>query len=547
MKRNSSLILAVLTAILLTGCSHKDPKIYAQDGPVADGDVMIESELSDAKSLNPALVDEIAGADIDGLVFNGLTRYNDKLEIEPCLATSWKVSKDSKTITYNLRKGVKFHDGVEFTAADVLFTYQVFSDPAVNTPQGAEYQDIKKVEVLGIYEVRVTFKKPFAKALMLFDTILPKHILEGKDINTCDFARKPVGTGPYKFVEWKPDQKIVLEANPDYYEGAPHIKKFVMRVIPNQTTQFLELLNGGIDCVGAWLHGLLSPEQYMRQLDTPKLKDYYNVYKTHSLEYTYLGWNELSPLFKDKKVRQALTLAIDRDAIIKNAIYGLGSVCTGPFPYGSWSNNPKVQAWPYDPDKSLSILKGLGWKAGKDGLLHKAIAGKDTPVRFTIIFPLGKTDRERSATIIQQELKKIGIQVDIQMMEWTAFLSQYIQKKKFDAYIMGWSLTPDPDCYAIFHSSQTGEHQYNMVSYKNTKLDYLLSEGRRTLDQKKRQKIYWQVHSILNEDQPYTFLYIPNQLTAIHKRFKGYVMNDFDLLTHPEGWYVPKAQQKYTP
>ncbi len=545
MLRNLALILVVL--VFATGCAKKDPKIYDQPGPVADGDVMIESELSDAKTLNPVLVSEIAGADIDGLIFNGLTRYNDKLVIEPCLAEKWKVSKDNKTVTYYLRRGVKFHDGVEFTASDVLFTYQVYTDPTVNTPEGAQYQDIKNVEIMGPYEVKVTYKRPFALALALFDTILPKHLLEDKDINTSDFARHPVGTGPYKFVEWKTDQKIVLAANPDYWEGAPHIKKVVMRIIPDQTTQFLELLNGGIDSVGAWFHGTLSAEQYTRQSNTPKLKDYYNVYKTHSLEYTYLGWNELNPLFKDKKIRQALTMAIDRDAVILNAINGLGSVCTGPYPYGSWANNPKVKAWPYDPDKAKKVFAKAGWKLGADGILHKNINHKDTPFHFTLVIPQGKVDRERSATIIQQQLKQVGIQVDIQVLEWTTFLSQYIEKKKFDAYIMGWSLTPDPDCYPIFHSDQVKEHQFNMVSYKNKTVDTLLSEGRRVLDQKTRQKIYWRIHTILNEEQPYTFLYIPNQLTAIHKRFKGYTMNDFDLLTHPEQWYAPKAQQKYIP
>jgi peptide/nickel transport system substrate-binding protein len=197
-------------------------------------------------------------------------------------------------------------------------------------------------------------------------------------------------------------------------------------------------------------------------------------------------------------------------------------------------------------EKAKQYLKKAGWAVGTDGLLHKMINHVDTPFKFTLLISQGKVDRERSATIIQQQLKQIGIQMEIRVLEWTTFLSQNIEKKKFDAYIMGWTLTPDPDCYAIFHSSQTGEHQFNMVSYKNQVLDGLLAEGRLILDQKKRQKIYWRIHSILNEDQPYTFLYIPHQMTAIHKRFKGYVMNDFDLLTHPEKWYVPAAQQKFT-
>ncbi|HET9869404.1 MAG TPA: ABC transporter substrate-binding protein, partial [bacterium] len=389
---NRSIIFLMVSIFLLAGCGKKDPKIYAQDGPVADGDMLIEPSLGDAKNLMPPLVDEVGGGDIDALVFNGLLRYDPDFNLEPCLAQKWTVSKNGKVITYYLRHGVKFHDGVEFTADDVLFTYKVYSDPTVNTPYGSNYKDIASVDKLDKYTVRVTYKEAYAPALSTtFDTILPKHLLEGQDINKSDFNRHPIGTGPYKFVEWKTDQKIVLEANPDYWDGAPHIKKFVMRVIPDQSTEFLELLNGGVDALGAWLHGGLTPEQYARQIDTPKFKDYYNAYRYDDLSYVYIGWNELNPLFKDKKVRQALTMALDRDAIIQNVIYGEGHVSTGPFPLHSWANNPKVKPYPYDPAKALSMLKAAGWKPGKGGLLTRN--GK--PFQFTLMTNQGNVSRER--------------------------------------------------------------------------------------------------------------------------------------------------------
>ncbi len=542
------IFLIFSAAVLLSSCGKVDPKIYGQDGPVADGDILVESSVSDARHLNPPLVDEVGGADIDGLVFEGLLRYNENLELEPCLAEKWTVSKDGKTITYYLRKGVKFHDGVEFTANDVLFTYKVYSDPGTNTPEGANYQDIKDVGIIDPYTVQVRYKKPFAPALSTtFDNILPKHLLEGKDINKCDFDRHPIGTGPFRFVKWDTAQKIVLEANPDYWGSKPHLKQFVMRIIPDQSTQFLELLNGGIDCIGAWLHGTLTPEQYNKQLDTPKFKDYYKAYSSDELAYTYIGWNQKNPFFKDKKVRQALTMALDRDAIIQNAIYGEGTVATGPFALHTWAMNPKVKAWPFDVEKAKAYFKEAGWKPGKDGLLHKVINHKDTPFQFTLMTNQGNVSRERIATIVQQQLKQVGIQVDVQVVEWTTFISQYLNPRKFDAVISGWTISADPDCYSIWHSSQMGEHQFNFISYKNARLDELLIEGRHTLDQKKRQKIYWQIHSILNDEQPYTFLYVPHQLTAIHKRFKGYHMNSNGILTHPEAWYVPLNQQKYKP
>lgn len=547
MNRKSLLVLAL--AALLSGCSRVDPKIYAQDGPVADGDMLIESSIGDAKTLNPALVDESAGGDIVGLVFSGLLRYNEKMELEPSLAEKWTISKNGKVITYYLRKGVKFHDGVEFTADDVLFTYKVYTDPTVQTPYGADYQYIKSVEIMGPYEVKVVYKKPFAPALTnTFGSILPKHLLDGKDINHYDeFNRHPVGTGPYKFVEWKTAQQIVLEANPDYWEGKPHIKRFIMRIIPDQSSEFLSLLKGETDAMGAWTSGALSPEQYARQTDTPKFTDYYNKFQTDQFVYTYIGWNLGNPLFKDVRVRKALTLAIDRQSIIQNVIYGLGSVCTGPFVPQSWAYNPDVKPLPFDPAQAKDLLKQAGWKPGADGLLHKSINGKDTPFSFKLYTNQGNVSRERIATIVQQQLKEIGIDCQPVIMEWTALLSEYINKRKYDAMVMGWQFGPEPDCFLSWHSSQMGEHQYNMVGYKNKEVDWLLTQGRETLEPAKRMKIYRHIHKLLYDDVAATFLYVPYSLPAVHKRFKGLEVNRNGIGWHPEKWYVPTAQQKYKP
>jgi peptide/nickel transport system substrate-binding protein len=433
-------------AVILSGCGKIDPKIYSQDGPVTDGDILIESTIGDAKSLNPALVDEVTGGDIDDLVFNGLARFKDNLEPEPCLAEKWTVSKDGKVITYYLRKGVKFHDGVEFTAQDVQFTYKVYTDPKTNTPYGNRYQDIQSVQILDPYTVKVTYKQPFASALTsTFDYILPKHLLEGKDINTCDFNRHPVGTGPYRFVEWKTDQKIVLERNPDFWEGTPHIQKYVLRIVPDQSTEFLELLNGGVDTIGGWSHGTMTAEQYARQIDTPKFKDYYNPYLVNELVYSYIGWNNKSPLFNDKRVRQALTRSLDREVMLKNVVYGLGTLATGPFAAHPWANDPTIKPIPYDPESAKKLFGEAGWKKASDGLLHKTIDGKDTPFKFTLLINQGNVGRERVATIVQQQLKQMGIEVEVKILEWTTHLSQNINKRKYEAYIMSWSLTPQLD------------------------------------------------------------------------------------------------------
>ncbi len=539
--------VSFLALILTVGCGKKDAKIYSQDGPVADGDTLIESSIGDAKTLNPALVDEVTGADIDGLVFNGLLRYDENMKLSPCLAERWTVSKNGKVITYYLRKGVKFHDGVEFTANDVQFTYQVYTDPTVKTPYAADYQYIKNVEILDPYIVRVNYKKAFAPALSnTFGSILPKHLLEGKDINTADFNRHPIGTGMMKFVEWKTDQQIVLEANPDYWEGKPHIKRFVLRIIPDQSSELLSLLKGETDAMGAWTSGTLSPEQYARQTDTPNFKDIYNKYQCDQFVYSYIGWNLGNPLFQDVKVRKALTMAIDRQAIIDNVIYGLGSICTGPFVPTSWANNPDVKPLPFDPEGAKKLLAQAGWKSGPDGMLFKMVKGQKTPFSFKLYTNQGNVSRERIATIVQQQLKQVGIDCQPQIMEWTTLLSEYVNKRKYDAMIMGWQFGPEPDCYLSWHSSQMGENQYNLEGYKNKTVDRLLVEGRETLNPELRAKIYKRIHKILNDDVAATFLYVPDSLPAVHKRFKGLLTNRNGIGWHPERWYVPSAQQKYT-
>ncbi len=551
MRKNNGIYCAYVAVLLLlmflAGCSKMGAAKYDADGPLAEGDQLVESSIADAKTLNPPLVSETAGGALIDLIFNGLLKYNEKLEHVPNLAERWTVSPDGKVITYFLRKGVRFHDGVEFTAADVIFTYQTMVDPKTQTPYGSDYMDISECKALDPYTVRVTYKQPFAPALDNFFAILPKHLLEGKDINKSDFNRHPIGTGPYKFVEWKTDQRIVLEANPDYFGGAPHVKRFVLRIIPNQSSELLELLNGGIDAMGAWTSGTLTPEQYKRQTDTPKFSKSYNKYECDDFVYTYIGWNLKRPMFADKRVRQALTMALDRKAMVDNILFGLGTLCTGPFARVSWAYNPDVAPYPFDIEKAKALLKQAGWEdTDKDGLLDKDYNGDKVrePFHFKLITNQGNVSRERVATIVQEQLKAIGIQADIQIVEWTAFLTNYINKRDFDAIVMGWSLSLDPDSYAIWHSSQTGENQYNFVSYSNPEVDRLIIAGRRTLDFEKRKAIYRRIHALIAEDQPYTFLYIPYSLPAVHKRFKGLTVSRVKIGWNPEQWYVPKAQQK---
>jgi peptide/nickel transport system substrate-binding protein len=220
---------------------------------------------------------------------------------------------------------------------------------------------------------------------------------------------------------------------------------------------------------------------------------------------------------------------------------GLGRPITGPFPITSWAYNPAVPETPYNPQKALALLVEAGWQPDSDGVLRKD--GKS--FRFTLMTNQGNKLRELSAQVVQQQLSEIGIDVKIRIVEWSTFIRQFVDTKNFEAVILGWQLTPEPDNFAMWHSSQSKPGQYNFCSYSNPKVDRLLVEGRRTFDQKQRQTIYRRIHAQIAADLPYIFLYCPDQLIAIHKRFRGPEVAPAGIGWNFYQWFVPKAEQRY--
>ncbi len=502
------------------------------------GDSIVVGSIGDASNLIPMLASDATSHQIAGLIYNGLVKYDRDLNLVGDLAESWDISEDGLTITFHLRKGVLWQDGKEFTAEDVLFGYRTIIDPKTPTAYAGDFLEVKNAEAVDPYTFRVVYKEPFAPALSSWTNlvVLPKHLLEGKDITKSSLTRKPVGMGPFRLAKWNTQEKIVLVANPDYFEGRPYLDRYIMRVIPDPATMFLELKSGGLDWMG------LSPIQYQRQTDTPFFKENFKKYKYLSFSYTYLGYNLKNPLFKDKRVRQAISYAIDKEEIIRGVLLGYGTVATGPYKPDAWYYNPNVRRYPFDPEKAKSLLAEAGWvDRDGDGWLDR----DGRRFSFTVITNQGNSLRDKTAQIIQFRLKKIGIEMKIRQIEWTAFINEFIDKRRFEAVILGWTLGQDPDIYDIWHSSKTGEKELNFIGYKNKEVDDLLIKGRRTFDRKERKKIYDRIQEILAEDQPYTFLYVPMALPVIHKRFKGIDPAPAGITHNFIRWWVPKNEQKY--
>ncbi len=469
---------------------------------------LIISSIGDASFLNPVLAQDSASSEINGFVFNGLLKYDKDLILVGDLAESWEVKEGARPeITFTLRPGVRWHDGRPFTAEDVRFTYQTIMDEKTNTVRRSDYELVDRLEVLDDRHLRVIYKEPFSPGLSSWTMgIIPQHLLAGADINTTPFNRRPVGTGPFKFEEWVSDEKIALTANPDYFEGRPYLDRIIYRIIPETSLSEIELLTGGIDLFSTY------PHQYQRMSRDPRL----TLYRYPSLGYTYIGYNQNSVLFQDRRVRQALTMAINREEMITFILFGLGRQATGPFPGHLWYADPKVTPWPFDPERARRYLKEAGWEdRDGDGILEKD--GK--PFRFTLITNSGNEVRKDVGVLIQRYWRDLGIDVKLEMYEWSVFLKNFINPRHFDACILGWSLGVDPDAYNIWHSKQIKDG-FNFIGYRNPVADRLWEAGRREYQPDKRRQIYYQLQALLAEDQPYTFLFVSDALPALRRKFQ---------------------------
>ncbi|MEJ2716227.1 MAG: peptide-binding protein [Deltaproteobacteria bacterium] len=503
----------------------------------AYGDMIIRGSIGDATVLLPVLANDGASFDIINLIYNGLVKYNKDIKLVGDLAERWEISEDKLKIRFFLRKNVKWQDGKPFTARDVEYTYKLYVNPTTPTSYASDFLRVKDFRVLDDYTVEVTYGKPYAPALGSWGQgMLPRHLLEGTEVTQSPLRRHPVGTGPYRFGEWKTGEKIVLNAYKDYFDGRPYINRVLTRVIPDLATMFLELKAGRIDQMG------LTPLQFRRQTSSKWFKENFNKYKYLSFNYTYLGYNLKDWKFKDRLVRQALTTAINRKSIVQGVLLGLGTVAYTPYKPDTYWYNPNVKKFPYDPEKAKKMLAEAGWKdLNGDGILEKD--GK--PFEFTIITNQGNEMRKNAATIIQRDLKQVGVRARIRVIEWAAFLKNFIDRRNFEVCLLGWGIGIDPNQIDIWDSRKTSEHELNFISYNNKEVDRLLELGVLTYDRKERKKYYDKFQEIIAEDQPYTFLYVAQTLPIINSRFHGIKPAPIGIGYNFDKWYVPKPLQHH--
>ncbi len=461
-------------------------------------------------------------------VNDSVTPNSEDLEVVTADVVSQQlpVVEHNPVLEFTLRDDVKFHDGHALDSGDVVFTWQAIMDPRNLSPRTSDFEPIKNVETLGPHGVRVTYKRLFSPAVLAWTMpLLPEHLLndsalkaemdrreidaearESFGLRQVEFNRSPVGTGPYRFVEWQSDELIKLKATGEHFADQPDLINYTYRILPDSLTQELELTSGGID--------IYTPQPY--QVERFKSDPRFQTLSLPGDGYSYIAYNIRLEKFKDPRVRRALSMAIDTDSVIRYVLYGEGERATGPFALSTRWHDPSVKPEPYDPAAAIALLEEAGYEKNADGFLTR----DGQPLEFTLITNQGNRVREAIMSIAQDAWKKIGVKVTTQKFEWAVFLEDFVNPGKFDALVLGWKLGSSPDLYQLWHSSQTGFGQLNFTGYSNPDVDALIEEIRSEYDEERQQQLTYRLHALIAADQPYTFLYAPQKNAVLAEQVR---------------------------
>ena len=482
---------------------------------VRSPDILFETIPVDPSTMNPLLATDAHSASVYGYIYQSLLdRDRESLELVPELATRWEASDDHLSYTFWLRKDVRWQDGHPFTVDDVIYTFERVRDPKVDSARLKNYfRDVESVKRVGEDAVRFTFKRPYFKALEICSglSIIPKHIFDnGEDFNSHSANRHPVGTGPYKFDEWKTGRFVEISRNDDYWGEKPDIRGIVYKIVPNSIVAFQLLKKGAIDL------GLLRAVQWARQTEGKAFNEKFEKYRYYMPNYTFIGWNMRKPYFDDKRVRRAMTMLVNRKAILDEVLFGQGEiVATNFYLFGKFYDE-SIKPYPYDPTAARKLLDEAGW-VDSDG---DGIRDRDgVPFSFTLLWPSGSQTWRSTGIFLKEDLRKVGIEVSLAEMEWAAML-RVVRDRSFDAVFLAWVTSLEPDPYQLWHSSQA-EKGSNLIGFKNARSDEIIEKARREFDVEKRIEMYKEFQKIVHEEQPYTFMFTNPSLVAVGRRFEN--------------------------
>jgi peptide/nickel transport system substrate-binding protein len=567
----------LLVAIVVSACSHPESaneKSAVNTGQPVPGDWAIVRFEAEPDNLNPLTTVTTVGQYAlwgarNSQIYELLMGYNTTNwdVTEPLLAEAPpEISDDHLMYTVKIREGVKWHDGQPFTPEDVLFTFKAAGSPLVDAArQRSSLTDLADVQVEG-RTVRFVMSKPSVYNLRNVVTnllpIIPKHVFDEqglldtfsyKDIigpkgktdpkikkfaehfNNHPANRAPIGTGPYKFEKWDGGREIILTRNENYWGKKPYLDKIVYRIITDYTAALTALKAGEID-----LQPRLLPIQFKEQTGGPAFDEQFSKV-TYFIPSLYeIFWNNERPFFKDKRVRQAMTMLVDRQKIVDSIRLGLGQVAASPIAPQARDFNPDIKALPYDPKRAAELLDEAGWK-DHDG---DGIRDKDgVKFKFDFLGSSGSAVFKQLSPVLTEEFRKAGIQMTERVVE-LALMTETLKQHRFDASVLGFTFDLVNDPYHIWHSSSAAGGT-NFENFKNPESDQMLELARLEFDDEKRKQIYWHWQELIHEEQPVTFLYYQMEPAAFSKRFQNAqwlpLRPGYDLTA----WWVPTAMQKH--
>ena len=456
-------------------------------------------------NLDPRKATDVPSARITQIVFNGLIRFDSKSNVSPDLCQRWEVP-NNKTYIFYLKKGVKFHNGEELKASDVKYTFESIMDPRFKSPLSGSFTFLRQIKIIDDYTIEFQLNDSYAPFLDSMSVgIVPKKY--GEKLGES-FGENPIGTGPFKINKILPDESIILEANESYFEGKPKIKKIIFKTVKDETVRILGTEKGEIN----FLENAFSPDSIERFRDNPNLK----TVEGEGTDYYYIGLNLKDPILKNKKVREAIAYAIDRDDIIKNLERGTAKKATGILLSTHWAYEGDVREYTFDPEKAKKLLDEAGFKDPDRG-------GPKT--RFKLVYKTTHEERSRKfGEVLQELLRKVGITLEIKMYEWGTFYDD-IKNGNFQIYRLKWVGVTDPDqYYEVFNSKNYPPNGKNRGFYSNPEIDRLAELGRKTLDTGERKKIYSQIQKIIAEDLPYISLWHSDNIAVMSKGLEGFVL-----------------------
>ncbi|NOY44312.1 MAG: ABC transporter substrate-binding protein [Deltaproteobacteria bacterium] len=435
------------------------------------------------------------------LLFHGLLKADPSGRLVPDLAVTWQ-QPDERTHVLRLRQGVRFHDGSELTARDVVATYRYVADPAHGCPASGALEPLRSVEAPDPYTVVFRLKRVYVS----FPSLLTLGILPQGLANRKDLGDRVVGTGPYRLAAFRPGEEIVLEAFPEHFEGPPSLERIRFRIIPNATTRLLEIRSGGLDL----LQNAVPPYSVRFLRRDPNLQ----VIVSPGTSYQYIGFNCEDPILKDVRVRRAIAYAVDRQALIRFALDGLARPATTLFPPEHWAHNPDVPTYPYDPDRARRLLDEAGYPDPD---------GPGPAVRFRLSY---KTSTDKTANevarVIAEQLGRVGIGVEVRSFEWGTFFSD-VKRGDFQLMSLRWIGLRDPDVFHyLFHSASVPPRGANRGRYRNPQVDAWIDESRRTPDPERRRELYFRIQQAVARDCVYVSLWWLDNVVVLRRGYTGF-------------------------